>query len=302
MWGKKMRFIMIVALGLGFGPMAAQAQDSQTLADVRQELTVLNTEVVKLRRELSTTGTAGGASASIGGGSVLDRVSAMESELQRLTSKTEELENRINRVVTDGTNRIGDLEFRLTELEGGDLGSIGTTEPLGGGALPSVAAPTPAPAPAPAPADGTASGTVPTPATPSTMIDDADLAIGERDDFQRAQEALASGDFRTAADQFATFNQTYPGGPLGPEADLLRGDALTSLGDSREAARAYLASFSAAPDGPIAPKALYNLGSSLGTLNQLQEACVTLGEVAIRFPADPAVAQAAARRQELGCS
>ena len=112
-----MRFALIVALGLAFGPVTAQAQDAQTLADVRQELTVLNVEVQKLRRELSTTG---GASVAVTGGSVLERVNAMESELQRLTSKTEELENRINRVVTDGTNRIGDLEFRLVELEGGD--------------------------------------------------------------------------------------------------------------------------------------------------------------------------------------
>ena len=88
-----MRFALIVALGLAFGPVAAQAQDAQTLADVRQELTVLNVEVQKLRRELSTTG---GASVAVTGGSVLERVNAMESELQRLTSKTEELENRIN--------------------------------------------------------------------------------------------------------------------------------------------------------------------------------------------------------------
>ena len=117
-----MRFVLIVALGLAFGPVVAQAQDAQTLADVRQELTVLNVEVQKLRRELSTTG---GAGAPVASGSVLDRVNAMESELQRLTSKTEELENKVNRVVTDGTNRIGDLEFRLVELEGGDVGSTG---------------------------------------------------------------------------------------------------------------------------------------------------------------------------------
>ena len=116
-----MRFALIVALGLAFGPVTAQAQDAQTLADVRQELTVLNVEVQKLRRELSTTG---GASVAVTGGSVLERVNAMESELQRLTSKTEELENRINRVVADGTNRIGDLEFRLVELEGGDLSKL----------------------------------------------------------------------------------------------------------------------------------------------------------------------------------
>ena len=282
-----MRFALIVALGLAFGPVAAQAQDAQTLADVRQELTVLNVEVQKLRRELSTTG---GASVAVTGGSVLERVNAMESELQRLTSKTEELENRINRVVTDGTNRIGDLEFRLVELEGGDVGSLGQTSTLGGGEMPATMAPA---TPVPAPADPLANTSTPT--------NTAELAVGEKTDFERAKAALADGDFRSAADQFATFNQTYPGGPLGPEADLRRGDAPDGLGDTREAARAYLASFSADPAGPVAAEALYQLGSSLGALGQTQEACVTLGEVASRFPTSPFVAQAQSERSVLAC-
>ena len=282
-----MRFALIVALGLAFGPVAAQAQDAQTLADVRQELTVLNVEVQKLRRELSTTG---GASVAVTGGSVLERVNAMESELQRLTSKTEELENRINRVVTDGTNRIGDLEFRLVELEGGDVGSLGQTSTLGGGEMPATMAPA---TPVPAPADPLANTSTPT--------NTAELAVGEKTDFERAKAALADGDFRSAADQFATFNQTYPGGPLGPEADLRRGDELDGLGDTREAARAYLASFSADPAGPVAAEALYQLGSSLGALGQTQEACVTLGEVASRFPTSPFVAQAQSERSVLAC-
>ena len=282
-----MRFALIVALGLAFGPVAAQAQDAQTVADVRQELTVLNVEVQKLRRELSTTG---GASVAVTGGSVLERVNAMESELQRLTSKTEELENRINRVVADGTNRIGDLEFRLVELEGGDVGSLGQTSTLGGGEMPATMAPA---TPVPAPADPLANTSTPT--------NTAELAVGEKTDFERAKAALADGDFRSAADQFATFNQTYPGGPLGPEADLRRGDALDGLGDTREAARAYLASFSADPAGPVAAEALYQLGSSLGALGQTQEACVTLGEVASRFPTSPFVAQAQSERSVLAC-
>ena len=271
-----MRFVMMVVLGLAFGPVAAQAQDTQTLADVRQELTVLNVEVQKLRRELSTTG---GASLNLTGGSVLDRMNAMESELQRLTSKTEELENKINRVVVDGTNRIGDLEFRLVELEGGDVGAIGETSTLGGGEAPVTNVPTTAPTP----------------------TNTAELAVGEADDFERAKAALAAGDFRAAADQFATFNQTYPGGPLGPEADLRRGEALSGLSDTREAARAYLASFSADPVGPTAPEALFHLGKALGALNQVQEACVTLGEVATRFPTSPFVSQAANERAALNC-
>ena len=276
-----MRFVIMVALGLAFGPVAAQAQDAQTLADVRQELTILNVEVQKLRRELSTTD---GASVAVGNGSVLDRVNAMESELQRLTSKTEELENRINRVVTDGTNRIGDLEFRLVELEGGDIGALGATSTLGGGEMPA-----------------TSGAATPAPSTTVPSSNTAELAVGEADDFERAKAALADGDFRTAADQFATFNETYPGGPLGPEADLRRGDALSGLGDAREAARAYLASFSADPVGPVAPEALYQLGRALGDLGQVQEACVTLSEVGTRFPSSPFVTQAQAERTALVC-
>ena len=269
---------LICALGLLLGPGGALAQDDQTLADIRQELTILYTEVQKLRRELSTTG---GAGVNLTGTSVLDRVGAMESELQRLTSKTEELENRINRIVADGTTRIGDLEFRLVELEGGDVSALGETTTLGGDDQTAVAAP------------------LTDPATPTGQ---ASLAVGEEADFKRAQEALAASDFRTAADLFATFNQTYPGGPLAAEADLRRGEALDKLGDTREAARAYLASFSAQPEGPLAAQALYELGRSLGVLGQTQEACVTLGEVGLRFPASPSAALAAEQRRVIGCS
>ncbi|TMM55247.1 tol-pal system protein YbgF [Sulfitobacter sabulilitoris] len=266
-------FAIVLSLLL---PGAVAAQDDQTLADIRQELNVLFVEVQRLKREMSTTGAP---TTTTGAGSVLDRVNAMESELQRLTSKTEEMENRINRIVDDGTRRIADLEFRLVELEGGDIGALGETTTLGGGGQ------TGAPPPAPAPSTG---GT--------------QMAIGEQADFERAQEALASGDFRGAAAQFETFNQTYPGGPLAAEAYLRRGEALSSLGDTREAARAYLASFSAAPEGALAPQALYQLGSALGALGQTGEACVTLGEVAVRFPAAPSATEAADRMRSLGCS
>ncbi|WP_152467000.1 tol-pal system protein YbgF [Sulfitobacter sp. THAF37] len=273
-----MRLVMGMVLGLTISPAAVLAQDDQTLADIRQELNILYVEVQKLRRELSTTG---GASIETGGNSVLERVGAMESELQRLTSKTEELENRINRIVDDGTRRIGDLEFRLVELEGGDLGALGETTTLGGEGQASVSAPL---------------------TDPATPTDQASLAVGEEADFKRAQEVLASGDFRAAADLFATFNQTYPGGPLAAEAELRRGDALQGLNDPKEAARAFLTAFSTAPDGPVAPQALFELGRALGQLGQTQEACVTLSEVGVRFPGAPVVTEAESERRSLGCS
>lgn len=286
-----MRFILACALSLTLWPLAAAAQDDQTLADIRQELTVLYVEVQRLKRELSTTGAP---SVATGGETALERMSAMEAELQRLTSKTEQLEFRVNRIVEDGTNRIGDLEFRLVELEGGDIAALGETTTLGGesgdttvttGGTIAPTAGTAGPAQAPL---GAAAGT--------------QLAVGEEDDFKRAQAALADGDFQQAADQFAAFSVTYPGGPLAAGADLGRGEALEGLGNTREAARAYLSSFSADPEGPMAPQALFRLGRSLGALGQTQEACVTLAEVGIRFPGDAAVAQAAETRRALACS
>jgi tol-pal system protein YbgF len=260
------------------GPSAAQQQE--TLADIRQQLTILYVELRKLKQELNTTGATGNA---VSGTSALDRVGAMESELQRLTAKAEELEFRIDRIVRDGTNQIGDLEFRLCELEANcDVSKLGDTPTLGGGEVPQVTM-------------GTAT------------VEDAgqgpELAVGERADFDRAQAALESGNYQAAADQFATFNQTYPGGPLAAAADIGRGEALEGLGDTREAARAYLSAFSTNQLGPEAPEALVRLGAALGKLGQTAEACVTLSEVSVRYPqATDAQQQATAEMQALGCS
>jgi tol-pal system protein YbgF len=225
---------------------------------------------------LSTTGNAQGGTIA---GSLLDRVEGIESELQRLTGKTEELEFRIGRVVSDGTNRIGDLEFRLVELEGGDISTLGETSTLGG------------------------EGQVTAPVTsPIPQDTNGQLATQEAADFERASGALASGDFRAAAEQFAAFNQTYPGGPLSILADLGRGEALESQGDTRSAARAYLDAFSADQNGTDAPTALFKLGAALGKLGKTQEACVTLGEVSVRFPNADAALQANSQMRNIGCS
>lgn len=282
------RLTVLVAAGLLAGGLSgpAAAQDrAQTLADIRQELSVLFVELQRLKGELNTTG---GASAPSGGGSMLDRVNALEAQLTRLTAKTEELQFRIDSVVKDGTNRVGDLEFRLCELEADcDISSLGETPALGGGALPEVAAPL-----QPAmPAD---------PAAP--VAGGGQLAVAEQADFDAALGALEEGRADEAAALFAAFLEAYPGGPLTGEAAYQRGEALSELGQVAEAARAYLASYSGSPEGPRAPDALLKLGIALGELGQVNEACVTLGEVANRFPSSPAVAAADQARARFGCN
>lgn len=256
--------------------VSAQDQNDQTLADIRQELSVLYVEVQKLKKELSTTG---GPSVQVSGDTVLERVASIETALQDLTAQTEQLEFRVEEVVRDGTNRIGDLEFRLVELEGGDVSQLGETTTLGGAA---AAAPAPV-APAPPASSG------------------SELAIGEQADFDAAMAALSASQYSEAADGFGRFVQNYPGSPLAAKANLNRGKALTQLADTREAARSYLASFTADPTGPEAPEALTLLGAALGKLGQTDQACLTLAEVPVRFPMSDAVPVAQSERVALGC-
>lgn len=273
------RGLLIAALVLGGGPATAQQMD--TLADIRQDLSVLTVELRKLRAELNTTG----GPTVVGGGTALDRINAIERELQRVTAKTEQLEYTIGLVVQDGTNRIGDLKFRLCELEPGcDIAALGRTDPLGGDAAPTITSPVAAPPPA-------------TDAMPFV----GELAVSEEADFRAALEALETGDYAGAEMLFAQFRETYPMGPLEPAALIGEGRALEALGDTREAARRYLDAYSNFPETSVAPEALWRLGVSLGVLGSIPEACVTLAEVGRRFPGAAAVSQAQSSRNELGC-
>ncbi len=285
-----MRLLFIAAL-LFATPVAAQDR-AATLADIRQELTVLFVEVQKLKRELSTTG---GANVNLSGTNALDRINSMEAELSRLTAATEQVTNRVDSVVRDGTNRVGDLEFRLCELESNcDIGSLGETPTLGGGALPQTAA-----------TGGSASiegGAVSGTSAGSLETGGVELAFAERQDFDRAKAAFDAGSFEDAASQFQRFTDTYQGGPLSGLAHLLRGEALQNLGKTSSAARAYLESYSGTPDGPTSPLALLKLGLSLDGLGQASEACITLGEVTTRFPNSEQSLEAQAARGSMGCS
>jgi tol-pal system protein YbgF len=281
------RAALCLAAAAWLAPGMALAQaDPATIAEIRAGIAALSAEIRSLRG-LAEGGGAGGV--ALGGASGLERLAAVESALNALTAKAEELEFRINRITTDGTNRLGDLEFRLCEIEPGcDLGAIGTTPSLGGVDSAAVV-PLPEPQQPAAPLPTPSTGTGP------------DLAANEQADFERASEALAQRDFRSAADGFAAFVAAYPGSPLTARALVGRGEALDGLGDTANAARAYLEAFSAEPAGVVAPDALLGLGRNLGRLGQVADACTTLREIDSRFPASPVTLDAQAERRSLNC-
>lgn len=264
------------------------AQDkAATLAEMRDELQALAGQLQALKSELVSGGQA--AMQAAGGASALDRMNAMEAELAQLTAAQEQLQIRVEKVVADGTNRVGDLEFRICELEKGcDSANLPITAKLGGDA--------PASAPAPAAVDGGAAAPAADPAAPKV-----EMAINEQSDFDAAKAKMDAGDFAGAAAAFTAYSQNYPGGPLSGEAQFLQGEALSKTGDTTGAAKAYLAAFTGAPEGPRAPASLLRLGAALGLLGQTQDACVTLGQVPARFPSAPEAGEAATTMQKLGC-
>jgi len=81
----------------------------------------------------------------------------------------------------------------------------------------------------------------------------------------------------------------------------MRGQSEAQQSAWSRAARAYLDSFTADPNGNRAPEALLNLGASLARLDQIDEACVTLAEVGIRFPGTVPASDAEIARQNIGC-
>ena len=269
-----MRFFAAIVLGCGLALPSGAQDRAQTLADIRQELSVLYADIQGLKRELSTTGSQRALNLPT---DVLSRVTSIESELARLTAQTEELQLRVDRVVVDGTNRIGDLEFRLVELEGGDLSQLSENTTLGGGTSPL------------APVNPVATDTGP------------QLAVGEQSDFDRARDLMDEGRLADASAAFFEYTQTYPGGALSAEAHYLRGQAEGRQGNWSNAARAYLDSFSGDPNGQRSPDALYQLGVALERLGQRDEACLTLNEVEVRFPATSAATDAENARLDLAC-
>lgn len=260
------------------------AQDNtQTLAGIRAELVDLNNLIQGLRAEMVADGTA---TSSVGTqGPALLRIDAIENELRSLTGQVEQLEFRINQVVKDGTNRVGDLEFRLVELEGGDVTQLGQTPLLGGETSTQVAA---APATPVAPVINEPAG-------------GAELAVAERADFDAGYAEYQAGNYAVAAEKFLTFAQNFPGGPLTGHAMYWRGESLAAIEDWKNAARSFLDSFSGAPEGEVASKSLLRLGVSLGKLDKREQACKTLTEVASRYPDTPEVAEAAQEKSVLGC-
>lgn len=260
-------------LGAGFGPgvrdASAQGQWTGTSSpdDLRYRLDILDAELQDIRARLGASGEIAPRTGGVSGGDV----GQLEAEIQRLTARVEEMQNLVDRLNAQSARRFSDIEFRLTELEGGDISTVQPVEPV-----------------APAGQDVTPPPGQPAqPGQPDQQVAVADVSISEQGDLDRAIQDVEQGRFDQAEDRLRRFINDYPQSPLVGDAWYWLGESQFVRGIQDEAARSYLNGYNADQSGPRAAHNLFRLGVTLGRLGQLDVACQTLRQVRRQFPGAP---------------
>ncbi|MFM7346434.1 MAG: tol-pal system protein YbgF [Tagaea sp.] len=249
------------------------------------------------------------------------RLAQLEGQMRDLTGKLEEALFRANQIQQRLDRLVGDVDFRLGQLERGGApasaapqGPAPAPEPPTGAAVQAPRAGAnvapgesrlvlvpgqPPQAPQQAQAGGApaaAASQVALPAGPPEVQYEFayglyQQAVQDRGDFARAESALrqfvnAHGQHRNAGD-----------------AQYWLGETFYARRDWNAAAREFAAQFRTYPQHAKAPDSLLRLGQSLGQLNRRTDACGTLAELDRRYPnASQSIKIAATReRQRLQC-
>lgn len=103
--------------------------------------------------------------------------------------------------------------------------------------------------------------------------------------FAAGYEALASGDYAFAEEQFSQFVSLYPENPQAMDAANFLGEALIQRTAYDQAAEVLLDAFEKQPSHVRAPDVLLKLGMALSGAGERETACRTFDEVSRRFSA-----------------
>ena len=120
--------------------------------------------------------------------------------------------------------------------------------------------------------------------------DSKDLnALNDFESLKRAKLLVEKAKYEDAKLIFENFVKNFPNDSLLPEVFFYLAEIYYNINEWKLAANSYLESFSLDPKGNFAPKALFGLSVSLGALKQFDQACLTLDEVSLRFPAQSVI-------------
>lgn len=204
------------------------------------------------------------------------RVSALETELQRLTGQVEQTGFKLRQLEENLNKMRGDTEFRLNRIETGATAPIGTP-PTGpstataasqmASAPPTVTAP-PKPAASPAPA---APPSAPA-AAPNTGDAGEDAYLVGYRFWMEKKYAEAEAALKQAVAKYPTHRRAS-------YAQNLLGRTYLDSGKPALAAEAFYTNYQKMPRGERAPDSLYFLGQALVQLKKPKDACRVYDEL-----------------------
>lgn len=303
-------------LGLAVAVPTAQAQ-----SNLGYRLDRVEARLAEIQSQLDDASAAGGG--GVAGVLSNSPISNLREEVGQLRATVEQLQYQVRQIGEEAARRFSAIQFRLTELEGGDISTLQPVPPLGqeapaqppargagaaggqgnnsGAVEPPATGPTAGIVPGPE-GQGTFNG-VPVSRPGVTEGSRAAVAPAAREELDSAISDVREGRFDRAGERLQGFLGQHPDGPLAGEAWYWLGRSQFARGDNAGAASSFLSGFNADQAGPLAPHNLYQLGVALGRLGQTRDACLTLAEVGRRFPAAPGgiVRQAEAEADSLAC-
>lgn len=227
------------------------------------------------------------------------RLDMLEGQMRLLNGQVEGLQFQLTQLQTLIANMQQDNEFRFQELEGGSLGKteavtqsgsetlaselpldsdFGAEIDLGEGGFETLDL------------DGGENGLD---LTPDTVGQPFDLMVqsgtvvqtGDADaQYAAGFEAVTSGDYAFAEEQFRQFIALFPEHPNAANATHWLGETLLQRGQYEEAAELLLEGFELYPNSVKAPDMLLKLGVALSKAGERETACRTFVEALRRYP------------------
>ncbi|MBX2834829.1 MAG: tol-pal system protein YbgF [Micavibrio sp.] len=228
------------------------------------------------------------------------RLQQLEGEVRNLRGAMEEKFYELRTLKSEMEKKIGDMELRLQQLEGGSAvstggsftsGSIsgGATEAEGGYKYTSKGGAS----------NGKQLGAYVKKPSGALSLGGDDAAVM----YENAFSLIKTSNYDAAEREFKAFLQQYPNHSLAPNAKYWLGESFYVRGDYQKSARIFAEGFQQDPKGSKAADNLLKLGLSLAGMGKKEDACVALSQISKENMAGsgPVLRRAAQEQKRLGC-
>ncbi|MDF3072799.1 MAG: hypothetical protein K0S54_466 [Alphaproteobacteria bacterium] len=298
-------FGLAASLGLSVaGPAQAQTVEDRL---VRLEREMQNIErkvyVNDLPPQLSSSKGAPVQLAQAGNYVLEDRMNGLERQMTVLTGQVEDLDIKIRQLTARLDKLTTDLEFRISQLEGGQAG--GSPRPATASAAPQPQLGQPAPLPStepltrqpppqagvlrPPPPGAPYTPSTPAPLTPPQQQAAAPAGGSVEQQYEAAQQMLRAGQYAAAEQTLRDIVARNPRHQLAASAQYWLGETYYVRQDYQNASVAFADGYKNYPKGNKAPDTLLKLGMSLSALKKDQDACAVYDRLNKEYPTAPEI-------------